>query len=244
MSNALDQTRPADGAKWAFNADVTRVFDNMLRRSIPDYETMRKLVFSLGSRFVQPNTDVVDLGSSRGDALAPFIEAFGAGNRYVGLDESEPMLTACRDRFRAWVDNGLLDVRQHDLRGGLPPLFPSLILAVLTLQFTPIECRQRIVADAYRILRPGGVMIIVEKVLGGDNECNQVLVSEYHHLKYRNGYSADEIDAKRRSLQGVLVPLTAEGNEQMLRAEGFRVQRFWQALNFAGWLAVKPKAGA
>jgi hypothetical protein len=45
-------------------------------------------------------------------------------------------------------------------------------------------------------------------------------------------------------LQGVLVPLTAAGNESMLRAEGFRVQQFWQALNFAGWLAVKPGEGS
>ena len=229
--------RPTD--QWAFDASVATCFDDMLRRSIPDHDTMRRLTFNLGCRFVQPGTDLLDLGCSRGDALAPFIDTFGTGNRFVGLDESEPMLTACRERFPQF------DVRCHDLRSGLPlDVSPSLILAVLTLQFTPIECRQRIVADAFRVLRPGGAMVVVEKVLGSDNDSNAVLVSEYHHLKYRNGYTADEIDAKRRSLQGVLVPLTAEGNEQMLRAEGFRVQRFWQALNFAGWLAIKPKVGA
>jgi tRNA (cmo5U34)-methyltransferase len=215
----------------------------MIRRSIPDHDTMRKLVFELGSWFVQPHTDILDLGSSRGDGLAPFLDRFGAANRYFALDESEPMNAACRERFRGWISNGLLDVRLHDLRDGLPPLMPSLTLAVLTLQFVPIEFRQRIIADAYRITRPGGAIIVVEKVLGADAAADRLLVDTYHAHKRASGYSRDDIDAKRKSLQGVLVPLTAEGNESLLRAEGFRVQQFWQALNFVGWLAIKPKAG-
>jgi tRNA (cmo5U34)-methyltransferase len=227
--------------KWAFDGAVTDCFADMLRRSIPDYDTMRKLVFDLGCWFVQERTDVIDIGCSRGDGLAPFIDRFGAGNRYIALDESEPMLAACRERFKGWINNRLLDVRLHDLRGGLPPLMPSLILATLTLQFVPIECRQQIIADAFRSLRAGGALIVVEKVLGPDAAADRLLVDAYYRMKRTNGYSTDDIETKRKALQGVLVPLTADGNEQMLRAEGFRVYQFWQALNFAGWLAIKPK---
>lgn len=240
MEALIDQVVP--GKKWAFGPEVARCFDDMLRRSIPDYDTMRKLVLDLGSRFIQEHSDVLDIGCSRGEALAPFIDRFGAANRFVGLDESLPMLSECRSRFRLLERAGVVDIRMHDLRDGLPLLMPSLILSVLTLQFVPIECRQRIVADAFRILRPGGAMIVVEKILGDDSAADRLLVNSYYAQKRANGYSADDIDAKRKSLQGVLVPLTAAGNEQMLRAEGFRVQRFWQALNFAGWLAIKPEA--
>jgi tRNA (cmo5U34)-methyltransferase len=240
-TEALTSVGHRPGSKWSFDTAVAGCFSDMLARSIPDYQTMRKLVLDLGSRFVQQQTDIIDLGSSRGDGLAPFIDRFGAGNRYVALDESQPMVDACRERFPGWIGNGLLDVRLHDLRDGLPPLFPSLTLAVLTLQFTPIECRQRIIADAYRITRPGGAMIVVEKILGPDAAADRVLVDNYYRMKSDNGYSRDDIETKRRALQGVLVPLTAEGNVAMLRAEGFRVSQFWQALNFAGWLAVKPK---
>src|SRR4051812_24000735 len=99
--------------KWSFDAPVTACFADMLRRSIPDYDTMRRLVFELGSWFVQDKTDIIDLGCSRGDGLAPFINRFGAGNRYIALDESGPMVEACRDRFKGWINNGLLDVRQR-----------------------------------------------------------------------------------------------------------------------------------
>src|SRR3954454_20352161 len=98
MSNTSLYHKP-DG-KWTFDENVTRCFTDMLSRSIPDYDTMRKLVLDLGSSFVQPRTDILDLGCSRGDGLAPFIDRFGAGNRFVGLDESQPMIDACSERFK------------------------------------------------------------------------------------------------------------------------------------------------
>jgi tRNA (cmo5U34)-methyltransferase len=52
-------------------------------------------------------------------------------------------------------------------------------------------------------------------------------------------YSAEEIEAKRLALEGVLVPLTARWNEQMLRNAGFRhVESIWRCMNFCGWIAV------
>ena len=49
----------------------------MLRRSIPQYDVMRRAVFDVGSRFVQPGTDIVDLGCARGDDFAPASAGFG-----------------------------------------------------------------------------------------------------------------------------------------------------------------------
>lgn len=34
--------------KWEFDADVAHCFANMLERSIPDYRSMRSLVYELG----------------------------------------------------------------------------------------------------------------------------------------------------------------------------------------------------
>ena len=70
-----DETMPQ--GKWAFDGDVTAVFDDMLRRSIPDYEDMREGVFSIGVKAAQPKTAIVDLGCSRGEALHPFVEHLG-----------------------------------------------------------------------------------------------------------------------------------------------------------------------
>lgn len=229
--------------RWEFDAEVTRVFDNMLVRSIPDYPRMRELTFNLGARFVRDGTNVCDLGCSRGEALKPFIERFGNADPAVtfsALEVSEPMLEAARHNIGGSAN---VSVVRHDLRGPLPATYTansSLILSVLTLQFVPIEYRQRIVREVFHALVPGGAFLLVEKVLGEDSRIDDVLVSTYYGEKNKNGYSEEDIMKKRLALEGVLVPLTARWNEEMLRASGFEtVDVFWRSLNFAGWIAVK-----
>ena len=226
---------------WTFNEDVTSVFDDMLARSIPQYEAMRDACASLALRFAKRGTTIGDLGCSRGEAIAQLVDRLGATCRFIGLDISEPMLHAARQRFGSLIDVGVIDIRRHDLRTpGLPFANASVILAVLTIQFTPIEYRLRILQDIYDALAPGGAFLLVEKVLGGSAEIDGHMVSLYYDLKRRNGYSQEQIDRKRLSLEGVLVPVTAAWNEEMLKQTGFtNVDCFWRWFNFAGWLAVK-----
>ena len=124
----LDQFVPAEGKRWQFDRNVTDVFENMLARSIPEYGTMRALVFDLGATLVQPGTAIIDLGCSKGDALAPFVRQFGAANSYVGVELSEPMLQAARRRFAALIDQGIVDIRGLDLRTEYPSEMTSLTI--------------------------------------------------------------------------------------------------------------------
>jgi tRNA (cmo5U34)-methyltransferase len=235
---AVDRTMP-DG-RWAFDASVTDVFSDMLARSIPQYEVMRRAVLDVGSRYVKQHTDVVDLGCSRGDALAPFVDRFGAHNRFVGIEVSEPMLEAARQRFAGMIAAGVVDLRSVDLRRAYPPVRASLTLSVLTLQFVPIEYRQRVVRNAYEHVMPGGAFVVVEKILGDTADIDTAFVDLYYSLKREHGYSQDAIDRKRLALEGVLVPMTARWNEDMLKTAGFaEIDCFWRWMNFAAWVAVK-----
>ncbi len=66
------------------------------------------------------------------------------------------------------------------------------------------------------------------------------MTNQYYNLKHQNGYSIYEIERKKLSLEGVLVPVTANWNEEMLRLSGFtEVDCFWRWMNFSGWIAVK-----
>lgn len=232
-------------AAWAFDDEVTRVFDDMLERSVPQYGVMRRLVTEIACHFQQDGTDIVDLGCSRGGAVAPLVDQFGAHNRYFLCDVSEPMLEAARQRFKGYLNGpfggqGIMRVERLDLRERYPPVMSSVTLCILTLQFTPIEYRQRIVRDAYRHTAPGGALILVEKVLGADADLDGLLVRLYHGHKRQQGYTDDQIQRKALSLEGRLVPVTAAWNEELLRMAGFRsIDCFWRCLNFAGWVAVR-----
>jgi len=239
-SNGTDSRGHLPGDKWEFDGAVTECFEDMLRRSIPQYDAMRAAVFSLACRYQKPKTAIVDLGASRGDALAPLLDKFGAYNSWVAVEVSPPMLKVLRQRFAGWITNGLLTISDTDLRTGFPPVQASVILSVLTLQFTPIEYRQQIVKRAFDALTPGGALLLVEKIIGATAELDEVMVERYYDFKRESGYTEDEIQRKRMALEGVLVPLTAEWNETLLRRCGFRhVDCFWRWMNFAGWVAVK-----
>lgn len=228
-----------DGA-WAFDEEVTDVFDDMLARSIPQYEVMRRAVYEVGQRFVEPGTEIMDLGCSRGEAIAPFVSRFGALNHYTLVEVSEPMLEATRQRYRGWIDTGIMDVLEVDLREDFPHRKASLTLSVLTLMFVPIERRQKLVRNIYRSLEPGGALVLVEKVLGATAEIDELMVELYYNRKRENGYTEAQIERKRLSLQGVLVPVTAAWNEELLRMAGFgQVDAFWRWMNFQAWVAVK-----
>lgn len=236
----IDSLVPDPGSRWQFDENVTDVFENMLARSIPDYETMRALVFDLGATLVQPGTAIVDLGCSKGDALAPFVSQFGSANRYVGVEVSAPMLQSARARFAPMIDQGIVDIRKLDLRTDYPAEMASLTLAVLTIQFTPIEYRQRILQRIAAHTQPGGALILVEKVLGSSASIDDLMIKRYYALKAEQGYSSEQIERKRLALEGVLVPVSARWTEDLVREAGFKqIDCFWRWCNFAGWVAIK-----
>lgn len=232
---------------WQFDDSVTAAFDDMLQRSIPQYDVMRATVQILARDFVRSGKLVIDLGSSSGESIASLVDdeagrASGAPARFVAIECSPAMLTELRHRFVPSDGVGLVTVVDHDLRSGLPDLGEqaSLILSVLTLQFVPMEYRQQLIQAIYEALAPGGAMILVEKVLGSGASLDRQFVRHYLDNKMFNGYSAEEVDRKRLSLEGVLVSVTARWNEDMLQHAGFsEIDCFWRWLNFAGWLAVK-----
>ncbi|MGH2938299.1 MAG: methyltransferase domain-containing protein [Solirubrobacterales bacterium] len=238
-----DRDEVQAGESWEFDEEVAQVFDDMLSRSIPQYDVMRQAVSDLASRFLikadpaDRNPIVVDLGASRGEALAPLVELFRGAADYHAVEVSAPMLEELRRRF----DSSVVDVHDFDLRNGYPDVgIADATLAILTIQFTPIEHRQRIIRDVYKHTRDGGAFLFVEKVLGQSAELDELMKKLYYDLKGKNGYSPEQIERKRLSLEGVLVPVTAKWNEDLLRSAGFsEVDCFWRWQNFAGWLAIK-----
>ena len=229
-----DNVKP--GEKWEFNDEVARCFKNMLERSIPDYQSMRALSYELGTRFVQPDTLIVDAGCSTGMAVAPFVERFKDTNDFLLIDNSPAMAAASKYRFS---EHPGVEVRAGSLWENLPLKdTASLVLSVLSLQFMPTAYRQSMISAIYESLTPGGAFVFVEKIVS--ENMDDLMVELYYDMKRRNGYSEEQIMDKRRSLENVLSPLKPEWNVDMLRTAGFdKVDMFWRCLNFCGWIAVK-----
>ena len=230
-----DHTLPK--GKWDFDDKVTAVFDDMLERSIPQYDIMRQGVTSLVKTFVEDGDNIIDIGCSNGIGLEHIVKSTSNNCSYTGLEISEPMLQEAQRRFEG---NKNVNIQHADLRVHNFDSSAKVILSVLTLMFIPIEYRQQVLDKCYKALPEGGALIVVEKILGETGSLNSLYVDEYLQMKVNNGYSKEEIDRKRYSLEGVLVPLTAKWNEQLITSAGFRyTDCFWRWMNFAGWIAIK-----
>jgi tRNA (cmo5U34)-methyltransferase len=232
------------GDKWEFNADVAKVFDDMLSRSIPSYDAMRDMCYKLGRNFTSQSKSIIDLGASRGESLRPFIED-DAASVFYGVEISEAMRN---EMSKIYADNDKVRVLDLDLRRLVDSAVAysrfnndsSLILSILTLQFVPTEFRPQIMQFIYNQLVAGGAFIFVEKCISSSPELNKLFIKEYHNMKRDNGYSLQDIEAKRASLENVLVSVTEQFNIDMMRAAGFtKIECFYRHYNFVGWIAVK-----
>ena len=116
---------------WQFDQEVTAVFDDMLQRSIPQYNAMRMVTFEVGRRFVQPGTAIIDMGCSRGQALLSFVSNFGAANDYFGMEISEPMIEAARQNFSYHPHGERVSIQSAVLRHEFPRVTSSLVFGDL-----------------------------------------------------------------------------------------------------------------
>lgn len=234
-----DEVQPGD--RWEFDDAVTDAFDDMLARSIPDYQQMRRTVTDLAVRLLRPGDRVLDLGCSRGEALAQVLDdpRLPSGVSGVGVEVSQPMAAAARDRF---ADERRVEIVEADVvDDGLPPGPYGVALAVLTVQFTPIEHRLALLAAIADELRPGGALLLVEKVIGASAPIDALLTDAYRDHKRAQGYTEEQIVRKAAALRGVLVPVPAAWNEDVLRRCGFPdVDVVWRWGPFAAWLALRP----
>jgi tRNA (cmo5U34)-methyltransferase len=126
-----------------------------------------------------------------------------------------------------------------DLRN-VPIADASVVVLNFTLQFIPPEERLSLLERICNGMRPGGVLILSEKVVFADEHLNTLLTDIHHDFKRAHGYSDLEISQKRTALENVLVPEPIAAHRERLKKAGFSSVDVWfQCFNFMSMLAVK-----
>lgn len=234
-ATALDQL-----ADFRFDERVAAVFPDMINRSVPGYGTVIAMLEPLARRFAQPASRVYDLGCSLGAATLSLRRGLDDTDcTIVGVDNSDAMLSRCRDYLKDDPHSAPVSLVCEDIRS--VPLDDACIVALIfTLQFVPPGERTALLQRIYDGLLPGGVLILAEKI-GFAKAAEQELMTDLHHgFKRAKGYSDLEISQKRSALENVLIPETEAVHRERLLGVGFSsVDRWFQCLNFAAWLAIK-----
>ena len=230
----------SDVEGFRFDQPVVEVFPDMIKRSVPGYATTISMIGTLAERYAQSDSNCYDLGCSLGAAtLAMRHRIQSANTTIIGIDNSPAMIERCQTVIDA--DSAEVPVALHCQSIEETSITnASVIVLNFTLQFVPVERRLEILSKLWRGLRPGGVLILSEKVSFEDKDHQELMIELHHDFKEANGYSKLEIAQKRSALENVLIPETLETHRSRLKSAGFSSCDVWfQCFNFASMIALK-----
>jgi tRNA (cmo5U34)-methyltransferase len=225
---------------FVFDERVAAVFTDMINRSVPGYGTIIAMIGTLAERYAQPSSFCYDLGCSLGGAtLAMRRQIKAADCGIVAIDNSPAMIARCseileREPDAVPVTLQCADILDAEIREA------SLVVLNFTLQFVAPAQRAALMRRIYAGMKPGGMLVLSEKIHFEDAELNALFIDLHHRFKEQNGYTQTEISRKRAAIENVLVPETLRAHEARIRDAGFDSFAVWfQCFNFASMVAVK-----
>lgn len=225
---------------FKFGANVAKVFDDMVNRSVPFYEEIQRMVAELAGDHATPGSAIYDLGCSTGTTMTNMKSQIKEGVKLIGIDDSPEMLKKCEEKLSHIYDPGSYELVCADISKDPAISNASVVVLCLTLQFVRPLNREAIVKNIFNGLNSGGVLILVEKILAENSAFNRSFIDYYYDYKRRNQYSELEISQKREALENVLIPYRLSENEFMLKRAGFtHTEVFFKWYNFSGLIAVK-----
>ena len=226
---------------FAFNNKVAGVFDDMVTRSVPFYVEMQRMMSELVADHCGEDGVIYDLGCSTGATMIMMDQTVPEQIKFVGIDDSAPMLEKCRNKLEEVGMKRPFSLEVADLNTGIVPMKDAtVVILCLTLQFVRPIAREKLLRNIFEQLRPGGVLIVIEKILAEETDFNRDFIKYYYNHKRRNNYSEMEISQKREALENVLIPYKLSENITLLKEVGFRtVEVFFKWYNFSGFIAKK-----
>lgn len=225
---------------WTFDEKVAEVFPDMIQRSVPGYSNIISMIGMLAERFVQPNTQVYDLGCSLGAATLSIRRNIAAeGCKIIGVDNSPAMVERCRRHIDAYKAPTPVEIVEGDIRD-IVIENASLVVLNFTMQFIEPPERQILLEKICRGLNPGGALVLSEKFSFEDEKVGELLFNMHHDFKRANGYSELEISQKRSMLENVMLTDSVEAHKARLHHAGFAHTELWfQCFNFGSLIALK-----
>jgi tRNA (cmo5U34)-methyltransferase len=225
---------------FKFGEKVVKVFDDMVGRSVPFYSEMQRMIGELAADHAQSGTNVYDLGCSTGTTLIHMDATVSHEVKFIGIDDSPEMLEKCERKLTETGTPRPFELKYADLNESVHIENASVVVLCLTLQFVRPLFREKLLKSIVAGLTLGGVVILVEKVLGEESNFNRDFIKYYYDMKRRHNYSEMEISQKREALENVLIPYKLSENILMLKEAGFdHCEVFFKWYNFAGIIAVK-----
>lgn len=196
------------GDTFVFDSEVAEIFPDMALRSIPlFYETHALHAGVCRPWMEQEEVVIFDVGASRGAFLTEL------HTRY-DLNRPEVFVSACDLSFdmaaKLHSQYPFVAVEVMDVTGdkfaALPNEKCDIINCTYVMQFLPVDKQVAFLRKLSRMLKPGGVMFLGQKMLC-EGPAGRLLQEQYIDFRLRNGYTREEIEAKTAALANSMWPM-------------------------------------
>jgi tRNA (cmo5U34)-methyltransferase len=197
-----------------------------VREQLPWYDLATGAVAHLGRHYIPRGGTVYDIGASTGNiglALKETLDQRQA--RFVAIEESREMA----DRYQGPPELVVADAVTFDYR---PFDFAVCFLVVM---FLPVPLRASFLRRITGLIRPGGALVIVDKINTPTGYVGTALRRLAMSWKVESGTDPSDIVRKELSLAGYQRPL----NPKMLPRDA---RPFFQLGEFVGWVIEKEEA--
>jgi tRNA (cmo5U34)-methyltransferase len=222
---------------FSFDDQVASVFTDMIQRSVPGYAQSLQMVELLAHQYGQEHSNVYDLGCSLGAASMALSR--GCADKHctiIGIDNSPAMVERCKKNLNddKTIQIHCQDILQTHIENA------SVVVLNFVLQFIAQEDRLTLLQHIVTGLKPGGVLILSEKIAFSNTAEHNLQIELHESFKRAQGYSQLEISRKRTALENVLIPETLDTHHQRLQQAGFAASHTWfQCFNFTSMIAFK-----
>lgn len=195
--------------KFEFDAEVSAIFPDMARRSIPLFYETHELHARLCEPWMaQEQVNILDVGASRGaflNALHKLYDLGAPGVTVFAIDSSTDMCEYLARDFR----NLGLHVQEMDIAGDLFMGFRNqswdIINCTYVVQFVAPDKQVAVLQKLARLLKPGGVLFLGQK-MQTFGPAGRMLHEQYIQFRTSQGYTREEIEAKTAALSKSMWP--------------------------------------
>ena len=229
---------------FRFNESVAAVFPDMIQRSVPGYKFCLSQIEEITKKFVQPNSNVYDLGCSLGAITLTLRSGIMQSQlndniEIHAVDSSSAMIERAKNHVRAFSPSVSIHLHCQDILD-FQIKNSSIVVLAYTLQFISPKKRSALLKNIYDGLVPNGAFILIDKVHEEDNMMEDISTNLHHEFKRNNGYSDLEISKKRQALENVLITESIREHEHRLKSVGFsHYFLLSKHYGFCFWLCVK-----